>query len=144
MSAQRRMRRQSRKRSRRPRRPIRPTSIKPAGSEGPERIELDRSELEAILEHAKAALSEDEYNTLHAAMETLIYLTQELEKNRVSVQRLKKLLFGATTEKTQKVMEKLLNQAEKGNNSGDEGSNRCSQQKHGPCNGKGRAISNRH
>jgi transposase len=82
---------------------------------------LDRSELEAILEHAKTALSEDEYNKLHAAMETLIYLTQELEKNRVSVQRLKKLLFGTTTEKTQKVMEKLLNQAEKGNNSGDEG-----------------------
>ena len=121
MSAQRRMRRQSRKRSRRPRRPVRPTSIKPAGSEDPERIELDRSELEAILEHAKTALSEDEYNKLHAAMETLIYLTQELEKNRVSVQRLKKLLFGTTTEKTQKVMEKLLNQAEKGNNSGDEG-----------------------
>ena len=121
MSAQRRMRRQSRKRSRRPRRPIRPTSIKPAGSEGPERIELDRSELEAILEHAKAALSEDEYNTLHAAMETLIYLTQELEKNRVSVQRLKKLLFGATTEKTQKVMEKLLNAANQEKNSTDDG-----------------------
>jgi len=53
-------------------------------------------------------------------METLIFLTQELEKNRVSVQRLKKLLFGATTEKTQKVMEKLLNQAEKGNISENE------------------------
>jgi transposase len=80
---------------------------------------LDRSELEAILEHAKAALSEDEYTKLHAAMDTLIYLTQELEKNRVSVQRLKKLLFGATTEKTKKVMEKLLNEADQEKNSGD-------------------------
>jgi len=69
--------------------------------------------LEGILEHAKAALSEAEYDTLHAAMETLIYLTQELEKNRVSVQRLKHLLFGTTTEKTQKVMEKILDEAEK-------------------------------
>jgi len=124
MSAQRSMRsmrRQSRQRSRRPRRPVRRTSNKPAGSEGPERIELDRSKLEAILEHAKASLSEAEYATLHAAMDTLIYLTQELEKNRVSVQRLKKLLFGATTEKTQKVMEKLLNQAEKEKDSENDG-----------------------
>jgi transposase len=58
-------------------------------------------------------LSQAEYAKLHAAMETLIYLTQELEKNRVSVQRLKDLLFGPTTEKTQKVMEKILNEAEK-------------------------------
>lgn len=94
-------------------------SNKPAGSEGPERIELDRSELEAILEHAKAALSEAEYTTLHAAMDTLIYLTQELEKNRVSVQRLKKLLFGTTTEKTRKVMEKLLDEAEKEKHASD-------------------------
>jgi len=120
MSAQRRMRRQSRKQSRRPRRPVRQTSNKPTGSEGPERIELDRSELEAILEHAKAALSEDEYTKLHAAMDTLIYLTQELEKNRVSVQRLKKLLFGTTTEKTRKVMERLLGEADKQKNSGDD------------------------
>jgi hypothetical protein len=77
--------------------------------------------LEAILERAKtAALSQAEYDTLHAAMETLIYLTQELEKNRVSVQRLKQLLFGTTTEKTQKVMEKILDEADKENNSGDD------------------------
>jgi len=120
MSAQRRMRRQSSKRSRRPRRPVRRTSNKPAGSEGPERIELDRSELEAVLEHAKAALSEAEYATLHAAMDTLIYLTQELEKNRVSVQRLKHLLFGTTTEKTRKVVEKLLGEADQENASGDD------------------------
>jgi len=81
---------------------------------------LDRSELEAILERAKTtALSEDEYETLHAAMETLIYLTQELEKNRVSVQRLKHLLFGSTTEKTQKVMEKILEEADEKNTSAD-------------------------
>jgi hypothetical protein len=76
--------------------------------------------LEGILEHAKTALSEAEYDKLHAAMETLIYLTQELEKKRVSVQRLKQLLFGATTETTRKVMEKILDKADKESNSGDD------------------------
>jgi transposase len=79
----------------------------------PELIELDRSELEAILERAKTALSQEEYTKLHAAMETLIFLTAELEKKRVSVQRLKQMLFGITTEKTQKVMEKILDEAGK-------------------------------
>ena len=86
----------------------------PAGSGGRlERIELDRSELESILERAKTALSQEEYTKLHAAMETLIFLTAELEKKRVSVQRLKQMLFGITTEKTQKVMEKILDEAHK-------------------------------
>ena len=120
MSALRRMRRHSGKRRRRQPSPARQTSDGPAGPSSPERIDLNRSELEAILERAKTALSEAEYDTLHAAMETLIYLTQELEKNRVSVQRLKHLLFGTTTEKTQKVMEKLLDEADKENNSGDD------------------------
>jgi transposase len=113
MSVRRRMRRQGGKRLRRQLSPARHRSDKPARSDGPERIDLDRSELEAILEHAKTALSQAEYDKLHAAMETLIYLTRELEKNQVSIQRLKHLLFGTTTEKTQKVMEKILDEAEK-------------------------------
>ena len=114
MSARRKIRRRNSQRRRRHPSPARQTSDGPAGSGRPERIDLDRSELEAILERAKtAALSQAEYDTLHAAMETLIYLTQELEKNRVSVQPLKHLLFGTATEKTQKVMKKLLDEAEK-------------------------------
>ncbi len=121
MSAQRRIRRHSGKRRRRQPSRVLLRSGGPAGPGSPERIDLDRSELESILERAKmAALSPAEYDTLHAAMETLIYLTQELEKNRVSVQRLKHLLFGTTTEKTQKVMEKILGEADKQNNSGDD------------------------
>jgi transposase len=120
MSAQRRMRRKSGKRRRRQPSRARQTSDGPAGPDSPERIDLDRSELEAILERAKTALSEEEYAKLHAAMETLIYLTQELEKKRVSVQRLKQLLFGATTETTRKVMQKILDEADKKSNSGDD------------------------
>jgi transposase len=121
MSALRKIRRQSGKQRRRQPGPARQTSDGPAGPNSPERIDLDRGELEAILERTKtAALSEEEYDKLHAAMETLIYLTQELEKNRVSVQRLKQLLFGASTETTRKVMNKILDKADKESNSGDE------------------------
>jgi len=121
MSALRRIRRHSGKQRRRQPSPARQTSDGPAGPGSPERIDLDRSELEAILERAKtAALSQAEYDKLHAAMETLIYLTQELEKNRVSVQRLKQLLFGTTTEKTQKLMEKILDEGEKKKHSSDD------------------------
>lgn len=120
MSTRRKMRRQGDKRRRRQSSPARRRSGGPVESGGPERIELDRDELEVILGHAKTALNEAEYGKLHAAMETLVYLTQELEKKRVSVQRLKQLLFGATTEKTQKVMKKILGEADKQSNSGDD------------------------
>ena len=75
------------------------------------RVELSRKDLEAILGHAKAALSEEEFATLKGALETLEFLTRELEKKSVSVQRLKQWLFGATTETTAKVIEKILERA---------------------------------
>jgi hypothetical protein len=78
------------------------------GPSGPERIELEMSELEAILTRVKSSLSPEEYDKLHGALETLLFVTQELEKNRVSVQRLKQLLFGTTTEKTRKVLQKAM------------------------------------
>jgi hypothetical protein len=96
------------KRARRNQRPL--PALSP-GDDADRRIDLDPSELEAILERAKTALSEDEYTKLHAAMETLVFLTQELEKKRVSIQRLKHLLFGATTETTRQVLQKILDQA---------------------------------
>jgi len=92
----------------------------PPADGGSPRLELDRSELEAILERAKTALSEEEYTKLRAAIETLVFLTQELEKKHVSLQRLKQLLFGATTETTRKVIERILDDTSKERSSGDE------------------------
>jgi len=113
MSALRRIRRHSGKRRQQRPSPTCQRSDKPAGpAGGPERIELNRRELEAILERSKTTpMSEEEYDKLHAALETLVFLTQELEKKRVSVQRLKQLLFGATTETTGKVMGRILGEA---------------------------------
>ena len=73
------------------------------------RIELSRQELETILQHAKErVLSEGEWATLQAAVETLAYLTRELEKKHVSLLRLRQMLFGATTETTAKVLKQIL------------------------------------
>jgi transposase len=77
------------------------------------RIELSRQELETILQHAKAALSEQEFATLQGAVETLAYLTTELEKKHVSLQRLRQMLFGATTETTAQVLQQILEHAGK-------------------------------
>jgi hypothetical protein len=91
-----------------------PVPAQPQADSGSPRMELDQSELEAILERAKTApMSEAEYAKLHAALETLVFLTQELEKKRVSIQRLKQLLFGTTTENTRKVLQKILGDAGK-------------------------------
>lgn len=110
----------------------------------PECIELERSELEAILERAKTApLNLEEYDTLHAAMETLIFLTQELEKKHVSIQRLKQMLFGATTETTRKVLKKILDESEKENKSGEDDKKTGSESKPSPkAKGHGRNGAN--
>jgi transposase len=83
----------------------------PVAPAAPQRLELEMSELEAILGRAKASLTPEEYDKLHGALETLLFLTQELEKSRVSVQRLKQLLFGTSTEKTRKVLQQALAEA---------------------------------
>ena len=71
------------------------------------------SELEEILSRVRSNLSPQEYDKLHAALETLLFVTQELEKNRVSVKRLKQMLFGASTEKLSSILDEALNQDEK-------------------------------
>jgi transposase len=85
---------------------------------GPELMDIEMSELEAILERVKDRLSQDEYNTLHAVFETLMFMTEELGKKQVSIQRLKKLLFGATTEKTREILQQALGNAGAGSDTG--------------------------
>ncbi len=72
-----------------------------------ERVELEMTELEAILDGARSApLSEEEHRQLKAVLSTLGQLTQELEKKRTSIDRLRDLLFGPRTEKTATVLNK--------------------------------------
>jgi hypothetical protein len=70
---------------------------------GPQRLVVEMDELEAIVDRAKAALSSDDHDKLKVAMETLAYLTEELEAKGTSLHRLRRILFGPSTEKTRTV-----------------------------------------
>jgi transposase len=64
-------------------------------------MELRWEELEAIVERAaQAPLSPEEHAKLKAAMDTLAFLTEEIKSKQGSLERLRRLLFGAKTEKT--------------------------------------------
>ena len=68
----------------------------------PKRIEIDSADLHQILE--RSTMTDDDRATMQAAVDTLAYMTQELERSRVSVGRMKRVVFGARTEKTRNVV----------------------------------------
>jgi len=73
----------------------------------PKRRELKLEELKAIVSRARTSpLSEEDLDKLDGAVDTLAFLTQELEKKGASIRRLRKLIFGASTEKTSQVVGK--------------------------------------
>ena len=67
-------------------------------------LELKPGELEGIVEHTKGALATEDHAKLKAAMGTLEFLLQELQSQRTSLERLRKMLFGPKTEKTSQVV----------------------------------------
>ncbi len=69
----------------------------------PAHRELPLADLKAILERTKTVLSPDEQQKLEGAVDTLAFLTRELEAKGASIKRLRKLIFGASTEKTSQV-----------------------------------------
>jgi transposase len=71
------------------------------------RLEVSREELQSLLEHARSALSEHEYQQLKAALDTLVYLTQLVEDKNTTIGRLRQILFGASSEKMSQVLETL-------------------------------------
>ena len=67
-------------------------------------------ELEAIVERAKSGpLCEADRETLRAAFQTLFALTNELEAKGASIRRLRKLLFGSSSEKLDEVLRQIAN-----------------------------------
>ena len=70
-----------------------------------ERIEIDMGELEKLLERARQGpLSEEDYQTLRAAMETLGYLTHLVGDKDTTIRKLRQIIFGSSTEKTRAVL----------------------------------------
>ena len=74
------------------------------------RIEIDARQLAQLLERLESRqLEPQDYELLEGMLETWQYLCSSLEKKNFSVKRLKRLLFGSSSEKT----EKLLKEAAK-------------------------------
>jgi transposase len=70
------------------------------------RIDVSTEELEALLEQARQEpLREEGYHQLKAAIRTLVYVTELLEKKETTLAALRELLCPASTEKTDKVLQ---------------------------------------
>jgi len=75
-------------------------------------LELNQQELEEILARALTApLGQDDYQKLHAVLETMAYMTQLLENKNTTLQRLRQMVFGASTEKTGQILQNMADQA---------------------------------
>jgi transposase len=70
----------------------------------PVQRELKLDELQGILDRTKAVLSTADHEALLQAVQTLTFLTQELQAKGASLERLRRMLFGAPTEKTSQVL----------------------------------------
>ncbi len=67
-------------------------------------IELNMNELEDILRRAEAReLKDEDYETIKQILQSYVHLTDLLKDKKTRIDRLRKLLFGASTEKTKDV-----------------------------------------
>lgn len=79
--------------------------MKVHGPEGASQIEVSCEELESLLEQAREEpLREEGYHQLKAAIRTLGYVTELLEKKETTLAALRELLCPASSEKTEKVL----------------------------------------
>jgi hypothetical protein len=68
-------------------------------------FELEMDELEAILRRAEAKqLNDEDYEIIRALFQSYVHLTELLKDKNTSIARLRKILFGGSTEKTEAVM----------------------------------------
>lgn len=74
------------------------------GKKKRQRREVDPAELARIVERTRQTLSPEDFARLKAAMDTLAFVTAELQAKGTSLERLRRLLFGAPTEKTDEVL----------------------------------------
>ena len=77
----------------------------------PPPMEVNLEELAAVLERAKGVVSAEDHAKLTAAMATLASTTQivaeliaQLQGKKISLERLRRMLFGSPTEKTDEVL----------------------------------------
>jgi len=71
------------------------------------RITLSRDALEVLLAQLRPRLTEGEYATIRAIVDTFAHVVQLLEQRTTTIRRLRQLVFGARTEKTQDVLRRV-------------------------------------
>lgn len=82
-------------------------------------MELPVEELVAIAEQAKVgAISAEQYAKLTAMIHTFALLKEELASKKTSIERLKRMLFGAHTERTREVLGEESTQADRAADAG--------------------------
>jgi len=87
-----------------------------------ERVNMSQEELEALLERARTGpLSEGDCAKLKGVVETLSYLTDLLEDRKTTIQKLRQILFGASTEKTRNLVKTGTEQAATGTGQTEQG-----------------------
>jgi hypothetical protein len=106
----------------------------------PKRIDLKPEELVALLSRLERNLDPEDFKLVKAMAETIAYLSQMVDQKGVSVKRLLRMIFGATTEKTRNVLKKKLGdklEAEEENGAGENTSEQEEQSKDPPEKPKG-------
>ena len=77
------------------------------------RIDLSPEQLEAFLAQLQERLEPEQFALVKAMADTLILLSQAVDQKAVSIRRLLRTLFGASSEKTRKVLKGALRAAGK-------------------------------
>jgi len=82
-------------------------------------IDMNREELNQLLEHAQTSLSSEDYRKVKGLAESLTYLTDLVADQQTTIRDLRELLFPASTEKTEAVLK----------NAGMQGTSKASESK---------------
>ena len=91
-------------------------------------VSIEIGELKGLLgESEKRALSKEEAEKLGSALDTLALITQELESKRTSLKRLRRMIFGPSSEKTKDI----LKDVDKGTEGEGEGEDKEGEDKEG-------------
>jgi len=74
------------------------------GPKTPPAQAVSREEMAAILERTRAVLSPEEHAKLTGAIDTLAQVTAQLQSKDASIERLRRMIFGASTETSRNVL----------------------------------------
>ena len=105
-------------------------------------IELEMKELEALFERLKASVPEEDYGKLETLLNAYVNLTGLIEDERMTIRRLREMLFPRSTEKRSKVLAEVegetpqLRGGESGTPSEGDEADKSSKRRKGKCHGR--------